>query len=224
MKLKSNIKSLASSLSFKLVLIVGATLLLSIAIWSYFNINYQKEKVLAHIAADADRLSNTIKLGTHYAMMSNARGDISRIIQNISRQDEVKSIRIFNKRGEIAYSNRRAETGTTADIQSRRCSVCHLKKPLPVEIKLSERSWISDAPADYRQIEVISPILNEPGCSTGDCHVHPAGTEVLGILNVVVSMEDYDQAIYDGICRLHERPLAWLLARPLSISARSASW
>jgi len=196
MKLKHTIKNLARSLSFKLVLIVGFTLLLSIAIWAYFNVKYQKEKVLAHIVADADRLSNTIKLGTHYAMMLNAKSDIRQIIQNISRQDEVKNIRIFNKKGEITYSNSHAETGATADIQSRRCSICHLKKLLPIEIKLSERSWISTSPEGYRRIEVISPILNEPGCSTSGCHVHPGGTEVLGILNVVVSMAEYDRAIF----------------------------
>ena len=68
MKIFSNFKKhFRIRLVFKLILAVGITLLLSIATWAYFDIEYQKKKLLDHTIANADRLGNTVKLGTRYA-------------------------------------------------------------------------------------------------------------------------------------------------------------
>ncbi|MEX1329669.1 MAG: hypothetical protein AB1Z29_22940, partial [Desulfobacterales bacterium] len=68
------------SLASKLIVTVGLTLLITISTWAYFNVNYQEKKLMNNIVAGTDRLTNTIKLGTHYAMMSNSRDDINQII------------------------------------------------------------------------------------------------------------------------------------------------
>ena len=49
------------------------------------------------IVTDTDRLTNTIRLGAHYAMMLNSRDDINQIINNIGGQKEIETIRIYNK-------------------------------------------------------------------------------------------------------------------------------
>jgi histidine kinase len=41
---------------------------------------------------------------------------------------------------------------------------------------------------------LITPIMNEPGC-TGSCHVHPSDIRVLGLLDVVVSLNETDAEI-----------------------------
>jgi len=95
----------------KLILSVGLTLLLSICTWAYFNIKYQTQKIMNDIMVGTDRLSNTIILGAHYAMMLNSREDINHIINNISKQKEIDTIRIYNKKGQIKFSNRPCATG-----------------------------------------------------------------------------------------------------------------
>ena len=82
LKLVQNIRR---RLVTKLILTVGLTLLITISTWAYFNINYQEKKLMENIVAGTDRLTNTIKLGTHYAMMLNSRDDINQIIHNIGR-------------------------------------------------------------------------------------------------------------------------------------------
>ena len=94
------------SLVSKLILSVGFILLLTISTWSYFSIAYQKESLLNEVVSQTDRLSNTIKLGTHYAMMLNSRDDINQIITNIARLKEIQNIRIYNKEGAIKFSKR----------------------------------------------------------------------------------------------------------------------
>jgi hypothetical protein len=85
------------SIPFKLILTVGSVLLISISMWSYFNIGYQKNRLMENIMAGTDRLTNTIRLGTQYAMMLNSRDDITQIIANIAKQPEIENIRIYNK-------------------------------------------------------------------------------------------------------------------------------
>jgi PAS domain S-box-containing protein len=193
----SRIKNLRHSLVYKLILAVGMTLLLIITAWAYFNIKYQKEKLMNNILAGTDKLTNTIKLGAHYAMMLNSRDDINQIINNIAKQPELENIRIYNKEGQIKFSNEPSEVDLTTNIKAEACDICHRTEPPLSELDLSERLRIFDSAKGYRLLGIISPIKNEPGCATGDCHVHPSDKKILGALDVVVSLEATDSAILD---------------------------
>ncbi|MFC1577390.1 PAS domain S-box protein [Thermodesulfobacteriota bacterium] len=190
------IKNIRRRLATKLILTVGLTLLITISTWAYFNINYQEKKLMENMVAGTDRLTNTIKLGTHYAMMLNSRDDINQIINNIGRQKEIKTIRIYNKEGEIKYSNRPTEVDTITNIKNEACHICHRTEPPLSALGLEERTRIFNSPKGYRLLGIISPICNEPGCSTDACHIHPQGKKILGALDVVVSLEDTDKEIF----------------------------
>jgi histidine kinase len=183
------------SLISKLIVIVGMTLLLSMSTWAYFNINEQKNRVMENIIANADRLTNTIRLGTHYAMMLNSRDDITQIITNIGKQEGIENIRIYNKEGQIKFSNAASEVNTTTNIKAEACDICHRTDPPLSELTLSGRTRIMNSFKGYRLLGIITPINNEPSCATDACHVHPQGKKILGALDVVVSLEKTDQDI-----------------------------
>jgi len=190
------IKNLRNSLVPKLILTVGITMLLGISIWAYFSIKYQKEKITEGTVSGADRLSTTIKLGTHYAMMLNSRDDINQIIQNIGKQKEIENIRIYNKEGEIKFSNKTSEVNERTNIKAEACDICHRSDPPIVDLSLDERIRIFDSKKGYRLLGIISPIYNETGCSVG-CHVHPEDKKILGALDLCVSLEESDREIYN---------------------------
>jgi len=189
------LRKLRRSLVSKLILLVGLILCLSLSAWAYFNINYQKKRVMEGIVTGADRLTKTIKLGTRYAMMNNLRYDISRIIKNIALEKKLENIRIYNKNGQISYSNTHTEVGRITNIKAEACYVCHRSEPPQSQLDLSERTRIFYSPVGYRLLGVMSPIYSEPGCSSNNCHVHPEGKKVLGALDVVVSLEETDKEI-----------------------------
>jgi len=189
------IRKIRSSLVSKLILSAGFTILLTISTWSYFSIAYQKTYLQDEVVSQTERLGNTIKLGTHYSMMLNSRDDINQIITNIGKLKEIKNIRIYNKQGQIKYSNHRAEIDTTTNIKAEACDICHRTEPPLVELSLQERTRLLDSDQGYRLLGIISPIFNEPGCATDACHVHPEGKKVLGALDVVVSLQETDQEI-----------------------------
>ncbi|MFC1824456.1 PAS domain S-box protein, partial [Thermodesulfobacteriota bacterium] len=185
------------SISFRLIFWVGLILMVSLSTWAYFNIRYQKNRVLEQIAAEADRLGSTIKLGAHYAMMLNSRDDINQIIKNIGRQERLEGIRIYNKEGRIQYSKNPQEVGKSTNIKDEACFICHKSEPPLESVELEGRNRIFPSPGGYRLLGIISPIYNEAGCSADACHVHSLDKKVLGALDVVVSLKETDKEIRD---------------------------
>jgi histidine kinase len=191
----SLISKIRRSLISKLILSVGVILLMTISTWSYFSITYQKRNLEQQVVSQTERLSNTIKLGTHYAMMLNSRDDINQIINNIARLEQIQNIRIYNKEGAIKFSNRPEEVDQITNIKSEACYICHRSEPPRVDVNLSERTRYFNSGKGPPLLGIISPIFNEPGCSTSDCHFHQPDKKILGALDVVVSLADTETEI-----------------------------
>ena len=184
-----------NSIVSKLTILVGLILLVSISVWAYFNIEYQQNKVMASIIEGADGLSHTIKLGTHYAMMHNLRDDLTGIIKKIAQEKKFENVRIYNKNGEIKFSNKDSEVDQITNIKAEACYICHRTDPPLSELSLSERTRIFTSPQGYRLLGIISPIYSEPGCSSNACHAHPVGKKVLGALDLVISLDETDKEL-----------------------------
>ncbi|MGD8944472.1 MAG: PAS domain S-box protein, partial [Desulfobacterales bacterium] len=193
------INYLNRSIIYKLTILVGLILLLCISVWAYFNINYQQKKIMHGILEGADGLSHSIKLGLHYAMMNNLRDDITLIIKNIAREKKLENIRIYNKSGEIKFSNQDTEVDQKTNIKAEACYICHRTEPPLTELSLLERTRIFSAPQGHRLLGIISPIYSEPGCASA-CHAHPADKQVLGALDLVISLDKTDRelAVFEG--------------------------
>ncbi|MBC2703328.1 ATP-binding protein [Desulfobacula sp.] len=188
------IKYLKHSLVSKLIISVGLTVILSISAWAYFNINNINVQIMNNVIASTDRLTNSIKLGTHYAMMLNSRDEITQIINNIATQPEIENIRIYNKEGRIKFTNQKEEVDKVVDIKEVACDICHKQDPPPARIDMQKRTRFFESEKGYRLLGIIQPICNESGCST-ECHFHPEHQKILGSLDVVVSLEQTDLQI-----------------------------
>jgi histidine kinase len=183
------------SLVSKLIVGVGLTLMVTIGVWAYFNIAYQQRNLMQHKLDEAVRLGRTIKLGSRFAMMHNSRDDINEIINNIARQKEIETIRIYNKQGQIKFSNRIEEVNQVTNIKDEACYVCHKSDPPIHELASEKRTRVFSVDGGARRMAIITPIYNEPSCATDVCHVHPEGKKVLGALDVVLSLEETDREI-----------------------------
>jgi len=193
--MKDFLIKLKHSLMAKLIITVGLILLVSMTGWAIANIQSQREKMRTQIVASVDRLSNTIVLGTRYAMMLNSRDDINQIINNIGKQRGIEAIRIYNKDGTIKFSKDMREVDTSTNIKAEACDICHRTDPPIVDLTIEQRTRIIKSNVGYRQLGIIKPIFNDPSCATGDCHFHPEDKQVLGALDVVVSCERSDREI-----------------------------
>ena len=190
------IRKIRRSFVLKVILTVGTTLLLCLSVWGFANISDQKKKVMRSVIQGADRLANTIRLGTHYTMMHNLRKDINKIIKNIGKEKDIEHVRIYNKGGQIKFSNQNLEIGQITNIKAEVCYICHKSEPPLIHLDLLERTRIFYSQDGSRLLGIITPIYSEPGCSSNSCHAHLPGQKVLGALDVVVSLKETDKEIW----------------------------
>ncbi len=186
-------------IGFKLILAVGITALLTIGIFSYFNIQSHSSSLLAEVERGANQLSETVKNGTRYDMLLNQRDRILRNINTIGQQPGIRDVRILNKSGEIIYSSHRDDIGKMVDKKAESCYACHTAgKPLE-RLPIKDRTrFFRINPDSSRVMGIISPIYNEQSCYEADCHAHSKSQTVLGVLDVTMSLDEVDKQIKKG--------------------------
>ena len=79
-------------IGFKLIVGVGVTALLTIGIFSYFNIQSHSSSLLAEVERSANQLSETVKHSTRYDMLLNQRDRINIIINTIGQQPGIRGV------------------------------------------------------------------------------------------------------------------------------------
>jgi len=191
------IRSLSfKSLSFKLYSLLVILLIISFAGIMYFNVTSYTRHLNESVINHAIQASDLIKGATRYSMLKNDRDHLYNIITTIGKEDGVEGIRIYNKPGEIAFSDTLEEVGTIVDIKAEQCYVCHEKVPPPVHLNTKNRIRIFTSSQGYRVLGLIHPIENEPACFTADCHGHSPKDKLLGLLDVKLSLKSVDEATY----------------------------
>ncbi|MCA9742124.1 MAG: HAMP domain-containing protein [Deferribacteres bacterium] len=182
-------------ISHKLIVAVGGVTVVIIAIFAYININSQQKALILQVEHSAHQLSETVKSSTKYDMMLNQREHILRTINDIGQQEGIQKVRIFNKIGEIVYSNAHDEIGRTVDKQAEACDKCHAGiQPLP-GLSLHDRTRIFPDENNANTLGIINPIYNEQGCWQASCHAHARQDEILGVLDVTMSLGEVEEQI-----------------------------
>jgi len=188
-------KRFRESLIAKMILSGGVTLLLCVFLWTGFNVYYFKRNVVTGVMSDIEMVSDTIMLALHYAMMLDSEEDIKENINNISKQEEIESIRVYNKQGKIVFSSISEEIGTVIETDAPACWTCHQYDTPPPNMPLSKRTRMVDSDDGRQLMAIMTPIDNSQGCSPGPCHVHSKDEQILGLLDVTVSMENKNSMI-----------------------------
>jgi len=177
------------SLTCKIITLTCLVLLTTMAFYAYLNIQSLQQILLHGTIHSAERLSETLIRSTNHQMMRNDLVEVNQIMRASSQQQEVEGIRLINEKGRIVFSSLPRETGNILDMKSETCITCHSGvKPLLKATDI-DRSRIFTNSAGKRVLGLSKAIYNEESCSTAPCHVHPPETRVLGVLDVVVSLE-----------------------------------
>lgn len=182
---------LFNKLSIKLFLVTSLVLIIVFSIYTYFTVKNLEEGFDASYKQNAYNISDVIKRSTRYSMLLNKRDDVYQIIKTIGNEPGVKTIRIYNKQGVISYSSDSTERNKTVDMNAEACIICHKNNTISKSITTKDSLRIFNI-KDERYLGLINPIRNEQDCYTSDCHAHKSSTELLGILDVVVSMKKAD--------------------------------
>jgi two-component system, NtrC family, sensor kinase len=142
----------------------------------------------------ADQLSRGLTSATWHAMLADDRQAAYDTMQVVARQPGISRIRIFNKEGRIMFSTA-PEVKPFVDKNAEACVLCHASAQPLVRVEAPSRARVFTEPGGERRLAMITPIYNEPSCSTAACHAHPARQSVLGVLDVALDLGPADRLI-----------------------------
>lgn len=186
-----------NKLSIKLVIITSLVLIAALSLHTYQTIGYFRENLINISKQGAYATGDIIKRSTRYSMLLNERDDVNQIIRTLGNEPGIKKIRIYNKMGVIAYSNDSAEIGMQMDKSSEACIGCHNTADSKPRVEAPENIRMFTM-ENERVLGLINPIKNEPDCYTSSCHAHKSTEELVGVLDVLVSMKSADETIAIG--------------------------
>jgi two-component system, NtrC family, sensor kinase len=183
---------IAGKLAVYLVLGTGA-IFMAFGAWNLRAHRAQAEALLAQTAANT---TDVIQRSTRYDMLRNDREALQQIVADIGRQSGIRRVRIYNRQGEISFSSRPEERATTDS------GVGSIDHPIA--------RIVLDSDGD-RDLEMVRPILNQAGCSSGACHEHPRTQRVLGAIDTHVSLAAIDRELRSQQDRLAQFTLLALV-------------
>ena len=176
------------SFGVRLILWVGAVLLVETVVFSLTAIYVQRAQFREQARQSADRLIETMKRATHDTMLRADQEGVQRTIDALASTQGVNKISIMDKEGKVVASSIRAEIGTVLDKQEDSCAACHRGQEALEKLSVRERCTIVESQGGERALAMFSPIYNAPDCFDAPCHVHDSEDRVLGIIEVLLSL------------------------------------
>jgi hypothetical protein len=190
---------LRKSLNAKLLLAIWLVLGLVIFLFLFIHVTVERRTFLDQVIENAHRFSNTVKNSTRNDMLNDRRENVQRIIEAVGREDGVSRVRIFNKQGVLMLSSRPEEVGQTVDKQAEACFGCHTREQPLRRLSMKSRTRIFSGPNSVQMLGIINPIYNEPSCYTAVCHAHPREVNVLGVLDIDMSLSKMESHIRERV-------------------------
>ena len=179
----------------KLLVLIGIIVFISVLVWFGVAIHIQKKSLIEDAISDAEKFCDTALNVTWFAMFHNPDKDMLHLLKKISQNDNIETLRIFDSTGAVKCSSDASEIGTVTEIKDAACVMCHFGDKPVLKTNINDRTRIFKSDEGKLRLGIISPILNEPSCSTAECHYHPKHIKKIGSLDVVVSLEHVESKI-----------------------------
>ncbi len=181
--------SLRARLLVPLFLTVGAVL----AVYAVVSFRSTQEHFLGFVSGEAQRSSGLIRRATHDGMLLNRLDEVQTTIQRLAEGPEVAAIRVYDKQGRIVLSSDTTELGRSIPVDASPCTRCHVARR-PTGTIATEAADVIRTPHG-NVLRRLTVIPNERGCSVNGCHADAAPGEVLGVLDVEMSMLPVEGAV-----------------------------
>lgn len=184
-----------SSLKFKLGLYLLIALALAVFLFTWLVVRNSREQLLQQTMSHAAQLSEAIINSTRFAMLENRPSYVDQIVADVGMHEDINKVRILSKSGKVIHSSQATEIGTMIDQEAESCVTCHQAEKTTSIDSMTGRPRIFTDRDGARMLGNTAVIPNEPSCSNSSCHVHSSEQTVLGILDIVYPLADFDRTI-----------------------------
>ncbi|MGA8149933.1 MAG: ATP-binding protein [Terriglobales bacterium] len=179
----------------KLVFLLAVSMTLVFGLLGFLIVRLHRQHLEAATLASAERVSDVIRRSTTYYMLRNDREGLYHAIQTIADEPGMIKVRIFDQEGRISYSTDPAEVNHALDKRAEACYGCHTQSQPLARLNRPDRFRIYRIGGGKRVLGIITPIENQPSCSNTECHAHPPGQQVLGVLDTNLSLAKADEQL-----------------------------
>ena len=208
---------LPKTLKFKVAFYLAAALSLTLLSFIVLVVRHQDEAMFDEALDHVTQLSSAIIRSTRFAMMQNQPYFVHRIITDIGSDKNIDRIRIFGKEGVVIDSTYSAEIGMKVDRKAEGCLSCH-QTDRPVESVPQGKRWrVFEKPDGRRMLATMEVIRNEASCSEAGCHFHKPSQSVLGVIDIVYSLEGIDRKVKRGTVTIAGLSIAFIVLATLAI-------
>ncbi len=165
--------------------------------------------VLTELQRSTALLADAIVASSHRTLLGASPGHDYAELRAVGDLEGIERVRVLDKRGRVVFSTEPLDAGTLIQRTGRVCAACHGDRPAPrSRAPAAERTEILED-AGGRVLAMVAPVHNGKGCATAACHVHPPGRQVLGLLELRVSLRHLDA---NGLAFRHGFMLALVAA------------
>lgn len=185
------VKKSFHSLTGKLILTIGTLMVIGSLVFWLFLFKHQEKELLASSVKYGYSFVDYIRNSTRFGMLTVQNSLIQQTVEAVGVAEGVNSVRIFDNKGNIMYASDRKYIGTALDKNSPLCLRCHSAAGPTKDTP----SWMISRTDQYRILNIVQPIYNEPSCYNASCHVHPKQQRVLGLVEANLSLELLDKSI-----------------------------
>jgi len=183
------------SLKFKIVLYLTITLSVVMLFFTVLVASFMHSEILDKVSDHVVQLSEVISKSTRFAMLQNQPTYVDRIIHDVAEKENIDRVRILSSEGTITHSTYAPEIGLTVDRNAELCSHCHQSEQPLEQVPKSERTWTFKGADGRSLLGSMEVIRNEPSCYEAACHQHSKETSVLGVLDIVYSLDAFDHKL-----------------------------
>ena len=186
-------KLIHHTLKFKVGLYMAFTLTMAMALFTLLVVSHQRDELRDAMVVNLAKISEIIIKSTSYAMLKNEPVYVKQIIKDVGKQENIAKVRIWTKDGTIIYSSHLPEVGKKFDRDQDGCLLCY---PNGNESDARFQEPVSRIFFDAngrRMLGSMEVFRNEPSCSSASCHVHDKSERILGVLDVVYSLDNIDR-------------------------------
>ncbi len=183
------------TLKFKVVLYLTIALSAAMLLFTGLVAWFLYTEILGKVSDQLIQVSEVISKSTRFAMLQNQPAYVDRIIHDVANLAKIDRVRILSKDGRITHSTFAPEIGQTVDRKAEACSHCHQSERPLEQVPKNERTWTFKGPNGESLLGSMEVIRNEPSCYNAACHQHAKETSVLGVLDIVYSLDEIDRKL-----------------------------
>lgn len=188
-------KLIPQTLKFKVGLYMAVTLAMAMTVFTLLVVRQQRDELRDAMVGNLAKISEIIIKSTSYAMLKNEPVYVKQIIKDVGKQENIAKVRIWTKDGTIVYSSYSPEVGKMFDRDQDGCSLCDQNGNVSDARPEEPMSRVFSDANGRRMLGSMEVIRNEPSCYSASCHVHDKSERILGVLDVVYSLDNIDQTM-----------------------------